>query len=634
MEKIFSKLRIFSKKFLSAELNSPVIFYLILSLFLCKWTFVNAVENQFNCSHVKHSFDLAGVHVDVPKTPITDSSPRRTCSGNSCCTEQAEAALNAHSKQLLDTELKQTLATLSSVLKTRAQKFDEFFKKMLTTSKREFHEMFTRTYGIIYERNSYVFTDLFEQLEQYYMKGKVDLIQAMENFFNTLYQKMFTVLNAQYHFDDKYLDCVSEHMKELNPFGDVPHKLSLQLKRSFVATRTFAQALGVAGDIVNNMINMAPTAACSTALFKMMHCSTCKGYRLKSCYNYCTNVMKGCLAFHSELDAEWNNFVDAVDKVVERLLGPFNIEMVVEPIDIKISEAIMNFQENAQQVTQRVFSGCGKPTLGRRRRSSKTPGELSLETLEFESSSSSRYDNGEGGSAEGGLSLDKLVKDIRLRVKDTKQFWSRLPYQMCNSDTWSVHVYSGTGKENSCWNGTTEGRYLPQVTGDGLSNQQHNPEVPVDVKWPSSLINEQIFGLKAITSKLKNAYNGMDVEWIDIEESFGSGSGSGDGGDVDVDTEGGDDDDDSGSGMGYPTERVVRPEVVVPDSHPPGSRNDEDNRLPPIPDDTSKTRKNVTSGGTSHSNLNNRISLNRAILSYLLPVVMMWFGGAISDLVQ
>lgn len=55
---------------------------------------------------------------------FAESSLRRTCSGNSCCTEQMEATLNAHSKQLLDTELKKTLATLSSILKTRAQKFD------------------------------------------------------------------------------------------------------------------------------------------------------------------------------------------------------------------------------------------------------------------------------------------------------------------------------------------------------------------------------------------------------------------------------------------------------------------------------------------------------------------------------
>lgn len=55
---------------------------------------------------------------------------------------------------------------------------------------------------------------------------------------------------------DRYLGCVGEHMKELKPFGDVPHKLSIQLKRSFVATRTFSQALNVASDVVTNMVKV------------------------------------------------------------------------------------------------------------------------------------------------------------------------------------------------------------------------------------------------------------------------------------------------------------------------------------------------------------------------------------------
>lgn len=54
--------------------------------------------------------------------------------------------------------------------------------------------------------------------------------------------------------------------------------------------------------------------------------------------------MRGCLSNFVELDAEWDNFVQSMDKITERLLGPFNIVMVVEPINIKISEAIMNFQ--------------------------------------------------------------------------------------------------------------------------------------------------------------------------------------------------------------------------------------------------------------------------------------------------
>lgn len=79
----------------------------------------------------------------------------------------------------------------------------DFFKDLLQESRAEFHEMFKRTYGVIYEQNSYVFSDLFNELESYYARGKVDLAEAMDSFFNTLYQKMFTVLNSQYSFDDK-----------------------------------------------------------------------------------------------------------------------------------------------------------------------------------------------------------------------------------------------------------------------------------------------------------------------------------------------------------------------------------------------------------------------------------------------
>lgn len=44
-----------------------------------------------------------------------------------------------------------------------------------------------------------------------------------------------------------------------------------------------------------------------------------------------------------------------MEKVKKRLLGPFNIELVVIPINVKISEGIMNFQENAQRVSQKVI---------------------------------------------------------------------------------------------------------------------------------------------------------------------------------------------------------------------------------------------------------------------------------------
>ena len=45
---------------------------------------------------------------------------------------------------------------------------------------------------------------------------------------------------------------------------------------------------------------------------------------------------------------------DALNKLGERLDGPFNIESVVAPIDVDISNAIMNMQETGVGFTQEV----------------------------------------------------------------------------------------------------------------------------------------------------------------------------------------------------------------------------------------------------------------------------------------
>ena len=49
---------------------------------------------------------------------------------------------------------------------------------------------------------------------------------------------------------------MSQTMKKLQPFGDVPKKLTEQLRRSFVATRTFAQALMQGKHVVNKILKV------------------------------------------------------------------------------------------------------------------------------------------------------------------------------------------------------------------------------------------------------------------------------------------------------------------------------------------------------------------------------------------
>lgn len=81
--------------------------------------------------------------------------------------------------------------------------FTEYFKDMLNKARIGFHDMFKKTYGMMYEQNSYLFQDLFRDLEKYYDSGNSNIIEVLENFFSVLCQKMFTVMNSQYTFDSK-----------------------------------------------------------------------------------------------------------------------------------------------------------------------------------------------------------------------------------------------------------------------------------------------------------------------------------------------------------------------------------------------------------------------------------------------
>lgn len=237
--------------------------------------------------------------------------------------------------------------------------------------------------------------------------------------------------------------------------------------------------------------------------------------------------MHACLKDFVELDTEWNNFVDGIDKVSERLLGPFNVVMVVEPINIKISEAIMNFQERNKEISGQVFQGCGRPQLGRRRRSVEEENQDDFLFLDGDADGSQIEEGGEamervrrnaepefnkeirepepvrfsgenyadnerlegaaaaptGGGGQGGRgrknrgrgnknrmdydvnmepTLDKLIKDIRQRVRETKKFWSNLPFQFCNHEEFNLATSAAATPlipgvavttQQKCWNG-------------------------------------------------------------------------------------------------------------------------------------------------------------------------------------
>ncbi|KAJ2944018.1 hypothetical protein O0L34_g8345 [Tuta absoluta] len=589
-------------------MRSQILYLLLISSFLAV-SF--AADAEVSCTNVKNIFERKGMlsSVDIQEQPNSDADG--LCLRNGCCGAGARVRLTQSARAQLEGALRSELNKLADILANRARKFDEFFRKLLQLSREEFHAMFKRTYGMIYEQHSYVFEQLFEQLERYYTRGDTDFDLMMDGFFGILYQKMFTVLNSQYSFDEKYLKCVNEHMRDIKPFEDVPHKLSVQLRRAFVATRTFHKALRAGADVVRNMMQVGVTQECVTAWARLRYCGTCSGAQPPACSRYCHNVLRGCLPAHADLGDQWDAYVDAVEKVADRLLGPFNIAMVVEPIDIKISEAIMSFQEHNQEISQKIFAGCGKPVLGggggagpffspdrqkrsvrslpdfdwiqrtndvddfvietsyeniisddfrtpegikratddmkdqaksrdrflqymrgkinledyeeherRRRDADPEPaaasGEINFKGYEFEGKRGGAkkkkptMKNDDGHGAEwGGPALERLVRETRSRLRNSRRYWSTLGPVLCTSTSVTT---------SPCFNGTDVGSYTQGPAGEGSAALASNPEVRsigTTVIMGSTTARAQQEALRTLTARLKDAYNGVEVQWKD-----------------------------------------------------------------------------------------------------------------------
>ncbi|XP_067300827.1 glypican-6b isoform X2 [Pseudorasbora parva] len=394
---------------------------------------------------------------------------------------------------------------LRDALHSAHNRLHDLFVDVLESTERSLHQMFQRTYGQPYLQNAELFQDLFSQLKRYYCGGGGHLEETLSEFWARLLERMFRLLNSQFSITDDYLECVKE-LQTLRPFGDVPKQLKAQLTRAFITARAYVLGLGVGRDVANRVSEVSMSSVCVGRFTRMLYCSQCRGLSaLKPCSRYCLTVMKACLP---DLEPEWSRYIDAMLLLTERLEGPFNMESVMEPIDVKISEAIMNMQENSMQLSYQVFQGCGQPEPSGMSRSARAVPD----TFSF-----SPYSPEELPTAAGSR-LDRLVTDIKEKLKQFRKFWSSLPVSICQEE----HV--AAAEDEPCWNGHEQARLVPEDQND----LENDPEVSANASRPDALIRQQILALREISNKLKNAYDGHDFYSQDSnEESSGSGSGSG-----------------------------------------------------------------------------------------------------------
>lgn len=222
-----------------------------------------------------------------------------------------------------------------------------YFRQLIKKSQQELDSMFKKIYLEYYTQNSKIFMDLFVDLMKYYNgETSSDVTNIMNKFFSTLMRKMFQIVNSRYQFSSSYLDCVSKHMEKLEPFGYEPGKLIPQVRKVLIFARAFTKALDDGRDVIHMLENaISSSKDCKNQLIKLKYCSWCKAMTsLKPCFKFCTDVHKGCLADVAKVNSQWQRYITALNDILEKQTGPNSIHDVMMRIHIKISFAIMNFQ--------------------------------------------------------------------------------------------------------------------------------------------------------------------------------------------------------------------------------------------------------------------------------------------------
>ncbi|XP_004079277.1 glypican-1 [Oryzias latipes] len=460
-----------------------------------------------SCSDIRQFYGAKGFSLDnAPLSEISGEHLRICPQGYTCCTVEMEGSLASMSCKEMEGLLKDAGRAVQTSLTGQHKAFDGFFLDLLNRSMARLQKSFTSTWGLLYQMNTQVFSDLYNDLSGYCRGGSVNLEEVLNEFWAKLLEKLVYQKNKQFSLGEDYLECLSKQIETIRPFGETPRKMSGEVTRTLLAARSFLQGLVKSAEVVRKVSQVPLSPACMRAMMRMTYCPHCRGIpSARPCANYCSNVMKGCLANQADLNTEWKHLVDTMVFVAEnRLIG---MDQTILSLPERISEAMYTMMEKIETINAKLSQACGEVgPISTGAEEVRTVGRVTVEDTLVDTSKN----------------MAKLVSEVTMRLRDMQSYWVSLPKILC-----SDRAAHGAGAEDKCWNGINRARYLPEVMGDGLANQINNPEVEIDITKPDMTIRQQIMQLKITSNRLKNALNGFDVDFQDTsDDPSGSGSGS------------------------------------------------------------------------------------------------------------
>ncbi|XP_076149890.1 glypican-5 isoform X2 [Alosa pseudoharengus] len=517
-----------------------------------------------SCHEVKTAFQLRqiGPLKWVPETPGTDVD-LLVCKhqGPSCCTRKMEESYQVAVRRETVQNIRSYSFELNYLLQGHATAFQDTFQSLMTFSMTHISSLFESSYASLSLDTGPLVTRLFSELSLYVRGGNVSVEASVHRFFDDLFPLVYgRLVNPGEEaaaggagLSGERLDCLRMTRQDVNPFGGHPRALSRELGAALRAGRALAQALGLGTELMNATDAAVLSRDCSRALVRMQYCAHCRGLTLiKPCPGYCLNVLRGCLASLTELNAPWRRHVALLEDLTQAVAGQHSLELALLGVEGQVNDAILYAQLNGPRLAATVDKVCGPSTAEAPSSHTPTEGRWSVSTATATSTAtapSASTPFSEGPDVELRGRLAHLRREFVGYIPRYKTFFGALPEMLCEGEM---------GMEFTCWSGDeVVESYTKKVVGNGVHAQRQNPELKVRGADPALM--EVKDKLEQFSQEIQESMPGLGHGEAWVEAGSGGVEGS---------AECDDEDGCQGSGTGHRESPDVTGRVVVQGSSP------------------------------------------------------------------
>ncbi|XP_053164570.1 glypican-5-like isoform X2 [Hemicordylus capensis] len=427
---------------------------------------VSGIKNP-SCHEVRTAFQIRqiGPLKLVPDVPTADSN-LQICQHRAptCCTKKMEESYQAAVRR----ERMENIQTLNFELKYmivgHITAFQAAFETLLRFAENHTTSLFETVYRSMSKEAAEPVKELFTDISLYLLGAQTTVESAFSRFFDSLFPLVYSRLINPGITDlsEEYTECLRLTRQDINPFGVYSREAVTELAKSLWANRMFNQALGMGIEVLNATEHATLTKECIRALVKMQYCPHCQGLTLiRPCEGYCLNVMRGCFASVSELDAQWREYIYTLEYLTNEMAGSRDLELALLSIRNSVNEAILHAQLNGPQLSATVDKVCGQPE---EREVKSLPDNIvqAKEIIEMPSLAMAHS-----------TTLNNKRREFISYMKRSRTLYASLTERLCDGDL--VMKDSST-----CWNGEdVVESYTSRVVTSGLKAQINNPELKV-----------------------------------------------------------------------------------------------------------------------------------------------------------